>query len=130
MLARAAQPAPRRTRRRSPRRTPPPLELVALGHERDGDQLTVRGVVRNPAGGAAMDRLTAVVLLFNRDGGFLASGRAAIDAPALGPAARSTFVVTVPGAATSARYRVSFRTDDRVVRTSIVATGVMTSSTP
>src|SRR5262245_5018400 len=26
-----------------------PLELVALGHERDGDRLTVRGVVRNPA---------------------------------------------------------------------------------
>ena len=29
----------------------PPLELVALGHERDGDRLTVRGVVRNPAVG-------------------------------------------------------------------------------
>ena len=34
-----------------------PLELVALGHERDGDRLTVRGIVRNPESGAAVDRL-------------------------------------------------------------------------
>jgi hypothetical protein len=40
-----------------------PLELVALGHDRDGDRLTVRGVVRNPASGTALDRVTAVVLV-------------------------------------------------------------------
>src|SRR5882672_7596029 len=28
-----------------------PLELVALGHQREGDRLTVRGVVRNPPSG-------------------------------------------------------------------------------
>jgi hypothetical protein len=33
-----------------------PLELVALGHDRDGDRLTVRAVVRNPASGMALDR--------------------------------------------------------------------------
>src|SRR5262245_32377105 len=38
-----------------------PLELVALGHSREGDRLTVRGVVRNPASGAAADGLAAVV---------------------------------------------------------------------
>src|SRR5262245_23674986 len=38
-----------------------PLELLALGHDRDGDRLTVRGIVRNPAGGAEIDRLIAVV---------------------------------------------------------------------
>ena len=32
-----------------------PIELVALGHERVGDQLTVRGVIRNPSSGAGMD---------------------------------------------------------------------------
>ena len=92
-----------------------PLELVALGHERDGDRLTVRGVVRNPASGTAVDRLTAVVFLFNRDGGFLSSGRVAIESSAMRPGTESVFVVTVPGAADVGRYRVSFRSDDRIV---------------
>jgi hypothetical protein len=92
-----------------------PLELVALGHERVGDQLTVRGIVRNPAAGADMSRLTAVVLLFTPDGGFLASGRADVDGASLRPGGESTFAITVPRAADVARYRVSFRTDDRLV---------------
>src|SRR5262245_13708178 len=37
-----------------------PLELVALGHERDADSLVVRGVLRNPSNGAEVDALTAV----------------------------------------------------------------------
>jgi len=92
-----------------------PLELVALGHERDADRLIVRGVVRNPAAGARVDRLTAVVFLFNRDGGFLTSGRTMIEPSALVPGGESIFVVTIPGAAEVGRYRVSFRTDDRIV---------------
>jgi hypothetical protein len=92
-----------------------PLELVALGHERDGDRLTVRGIIRNPAAAAEVRGLTAVVFLFKEDGGFAASGRAMIASPALGPGGESAFVVTVPGAADVARYRVSFRTEDRVV---------------
>ena len=91
------------------------LELTALGHERDADRLTVRGVVRNPPSGSEVGRLTAVVFLFNRDGGFLASGRAAVDATTLTPGAESPFVVTVPGAADVGRYRVSFRTDEGIV---------------
>ena len=90
-----------------------PLDLVALGHERDGDRLTVRGVVRNPSGVTA-DHLTAVVFLFDRHGDFLSSGRAALDA-ALPPGGESGFTVTVPGARDVARYRVSFRTDTAVV---------------
>jgi hypothetical protein len=93
---------------------PPPLELVALGQERVGDQLTVRGTVRNPSG-TEMDRLTAVVLLLTPEGDPLATGRAAIDAPALEPGAESTFVVILPGAGDVGRYRVSFRTGDRLV---------------
>jgi hypothetical protein len=92
-----------------------PLELVALGHERDRDGLTVRGVVRNPASGAPLERLTAVVFAFDADGGFLASGRAIIETLALRPGGESTFSVTVPGAGAVGRYRVSFRTDDRIV---------------
>jgi len=94
---------------------PVPLELLALGHERDGNRLAVRGVVRNPSVGREVDRVTAVVFLYDRNGGFLASGRAAIESTMLTPGGESTFVVVVPGAADVGRYRVSFRTDDRVV---------------
>jgi len=92
-----------------------PLELVALGHDRDGDRLTVRGVVRNPASGMALDRVTAVVLVYKGDGGFVGSGRATVDSTMLGPGGETAFTVTVPAASQIGRYRVSFRTEDRVV---------------
>jgi hypothetical protein len=92
-----------------------PLELVALGHDRDGDRLTVRGVVRNPASGTALDRITAVVLVYKLDGGFVGSGRATVDSTMLGPGGETAFTVTVPAASQIGRYRVSFRTEDRVV---------------
>ena len=92
-----------------------PLELLALTHDREGDRLTVRGVVRNPSSGAGVAHLTVVVFLFNRDGGFVASGRAGVDAPELAPGSEAPFAVTIPGAADVGRYRVSFRTDDHVV---------------
>lgn len=92
-----------------------PLELMALTHERDGDQLTVRGVVRNPPSGAEMDRLIAVVFLFDKSGGFLTSGRAPVAATALLPGGETTFGVSVPAADSVSRYRVSFRSDERVV---------------
>ena len=91
--------------------SPAPLELVALGHERDADGLTVRGVLRNPLSGSAISHLTAVVLLFNRDGASVASGRAVVQAATLGPGEETTFVVTVSGAPDVERYRVSFRTE-------------------
>ena len=92
-----------------------PLELVALGHVRDADGLVVRGVLRNPSTGSELDALTAVVLLFNRDGGLVTSGRAAVEAATLEPGGETTFVVTVSGAGDVERYRVSFRSVDRVV---------------
>jgi hypothetical protein len=95
--------------------SPVPLELLALGHDREGDRLTVRGVVRNPSVGRAVDRVTAVVFLYDRTGGFLTSGRAAIESTLLTPGAESAFVVVVPAASDVSRYRVSFRTEDRVV---------------
>jgi hypothetical protein len=91
-----------------------PLELVALGHEREDDRLTVRGIVRNPKGGHALTDVTAVVLLFNQQGGFLTSGRVAIGG-ALAPGGEAPFTVTLPGAADVGRYRVSFRTSEGIV---------------
>jgi hypothetical protein len=95
--------------------TPLPIELVALGHEREGDRLIVRGIVRNPLAGAALDHVTAVVLLFSEDGGFLGSGRATVESRLLGPGGETAFAVTVPGASNVGRYRVSFRNEDRVI---------------
>jgi hypothetical protein len=92
-----------------------PLELVALGHEREARGLTVRGVIRNPAGGADVDHLIAVVLLFNGEGGYIASGRAAVGTDKLSPGGETTFVVTVAGAPDVERYRVSFRTERDVI---------------
>jgi len=92
-----------------------PIELLALGYEREGDQLIVKGVVRNPSSGAPLDRVTAVVLLFKQDGGFLTSGRAALGGSALGPGGETAFAVVVPGAGGVGHYRVSFRTDDHIV---------------
>jgi hypothetical protein len=109
----AAKPVSQRTTPNPP--AAPPLELIALGHERDGDRLIVRGVIRNPPAAAAVDHVTAVVFLFNGEGGFVSSGRAAIESAALAPGAESPFVVTIRGATGVARYRVSFRTDDRVL---------------
>jgi hypothetical protein len=92
-----------------------PLELLALDHERDRDRLAVRGVVRNPDAGAAIEHLSAVVLLFDADGGFIGSGRAEVAGGTLGPGRETPFVVTVPNAASVGRYRVSFRSEDRVI---------------
>jgi hypothetical protein len=92
-----------------------PLELVALGHEREADGLTIRGVLRNPTSGPEIHELTAVVLLFNHAGAFVASGRAAVQATTLLPGGETTFVVSVPAASGADRYRVSFRTDDHVL---------------
>ena len=91
------------------------LQLLSLNHERSDDRITVRGVVRNPPRGSEVDHLTAVVLLFNQQGGFLTSGRSPIESAALQPGTEAQFVVTVPGATDVGKYRVSFRTDDRVV---------------
>jgi hypothetical protein len=107
--------APATSQTSAPAAAAAPLELVSLTHERQADSLTVRGVVRNPVSGADVARLTAVVFLFNRDGGFLASGRAGVDTPALAPGTEARFAVTIPSAADVGRYRVSFRTDDRII---------------
>lgn len=89
-----------------------PIELLALGHERRADRLTVHGVVRNPANGLDVAHLTAVVLLFNSAGAIVTTGRAAVEASDLMPGAEARFTVSVPGALDVGRYRVSFRTDD------------------
>jgi len=91
-----------------------PLELVALEHDRDEDRLIVRGIVRNPASAATLRGLTVVVLVFSKDG-YTASARAPAAVASLAAGAETPFVVTLPDADWVDRFRVSFRTDDRVV---------------
>ena len=92
----AARRAPGSARVEQPARVP--LELVALEHDRDDSRLIVRGIVRNPASAVTLNGLTAVVLVFSKDGGFIASERAPVAVTALVPGAETPFVVTLPDA--------------------------------
>jgi hypothetical protein len=92
-----------------------PLELVSLTHQREEQKLAVSGLVRNPAAGQPVERLSAVVFLFDRAGTFITSSKANVDFLKLGAGDETPFVVSLDAPATVARYRVSFRTDDGVV---------------
>lgn len=89
-----------------------PLELLSLRHEREGANLSVAGLVRNPPAGPVVERLTAVVLLFDQQGQFVTSAKAPIDFLKLTGGDESPFVIKLAAPQTVARYRVSFRTDD------------------
>jgi len=109
-------------RHEAPAATPAPaaqiagesLELLSMRHQRAGDALTVTGLVRNP--GAAPGPITAVVFAFDRDGGFVASGRAPLEFATIAAGDESPFHVTIPDVKDVGRYRVSFRTTAGVVR--------------
>jgi hypothetical protein len=91
------------------------LELLSMRHEREGDNLSVTGLVRNPGAGAARG-IIAVVFAFDHAGNFVASGRAPLDFVTLAPGDESPFRVTIPHVSDVGRYRVSFRTESGVVR--------------
>lgn len=92
-----------------------PVELIALSHERDGDRLIVRGIVRNPPSAPERDRLVAVVSVFEADGTFVSSGQGRVESPALIPGGESPFSVTILTGSDIGRYRVSFQSDGGVV---------------
>jgi type II secretory pathway pseudopilin PulG len=92
-----------------------PLELVSLTHTRQNDRLAVSGLVRNPASGKPVEKLSAVVFLFDRSGAFIASSKAHVDFLKLGAGDESPFVVALDAPGGVTRYRVSFRTDDGVM---------------
>jgi hypothetical protein len=93
----------------------PSLELLAMRHEQSAGTLTVTGLVRNP-GSAPADAITAVVFAFDRDGHFLASGRAPLEIGRLDAGEESPFRVTIANVTDVGRYRVTFRTPTAVVR--------------
>lgn len=95
--------------------TQAPLELVSLRHERQTEGLDIIGLVRNPVSGANVEKLAAVVLLFDQRGGLVTSSRADVDFTRLRPGDESPFVITLAAPSTVTRYRVSFRNDAGVV---------------
>ena len=92
-----------------------PLELVTLRHQRQGDTLVITGLVRNPPNATAITGLVAVAFAFDKQGGFLTSGRSVLDFPQLKAGEESPFSITIPEAGGVGRYRVSFRTDAGIV---------------
>lgn len=90
-----------------------PLELVSLTHRRDpGGDFIVTGLVQNPTNGRTTSGLVAVVYLFDAQGEYFASGKAAIDIPALAAGDQSPFLVRLPNITKVSRYRVGFRMND------------------
>lgn len=95
--------------------TQTPLELISLQHVREGERISVSGLVRNPAAGQTVERLQATVLLFDQQGGYLTSTRSFVDLPHLSPGEESPFTLSMPAPTAATRYRVSFRTEERIV---------------
>jgi hypothetical protein len=92
----------------------PALELLSMRHTRTGEALTVTGLVRN-RGTADTAPISAVVFVFDRDGGFVASGRAPLEFSSVAVGDESPFKVTIPDVKEVGRYRVSFRTPAGIV---------------
>ena len=94
----------------------PSLELLSLRHTREGNTLTVTGLVQNPTGGAPLANVQATLLVFGPGGTFVTSARAPLDFTSLTPGDESPFVIRVPVSGQVSRYRVGFRgPGDRVV---------------
>jgi hypothetical protein len=91
------------------------LELLSMSHSREGETLTVTGLVRNSGDGPAQG-ITAVVFAFDRTGSFVTSGRSRLDDSTIGPGEESPFQVVIPKVKDVGRYRVSFRTEAGVVK--------------
>jgi hypothetical protein len=87
-----------------------PIELVLLDHVRTGRGLSIHGLVHNPAGGASLRDLVAIVFLFNGNGEQVGTTQAAVMATVLAPGGETCFDVPVVDGQHVARYRVTFRT--------------------
>lgn len=98
----------------APVQAAPALELLSMRHTRTADGLTVTGLVRNQSA-ADTAAITAVVFVFDRDGGFVASGRSPLEFGSVARGDESPFKVTIPDVKDVGRYRVSFRTPAGIV---------------
>jgi hypothetical protein len=94
----------------------PALALLSMGHEQDASgTLTITGRIRNESRTRA-EGISAIVFAFDKAGGFITSGRAALDMSVLPPGETSSFRVVIPNVTDVGRYRVSFRSDAGILR--------------
>ena len=91
---RGAAPDPASSAARVDAVAPASLELLSLRHTREGNTLTVTGLVQNPKGAAALANVQATVFVFGPGGTFITSARAPLDFTSLAPGDESPFVVT------------------------------------
>jgi hypothetical protein len=90
-----------------------PLELVSLTHRRDpGGDFIVTGLVQNPMNARTTTGLVAVVYLFDAQGEYFASGKAAIEIQTLAAGDQSPFLIRLPNITKVSRYRLGFRMSD------------------
>ena len=92
-----------------------PLELIALRHERTVNGLSITGLVRNPSSGHRITDVDVWVFLFDRSGALITSVRAPLDFRTLAPGDESPFVVSLDKVGTIGRYRVSFKSGNKLV---------------
>ena len=91
----------------------PPIELLSLRHSLDEPgYFTVTGLVRGPVRTRIVRPIVAVVYLFDEHGQYFASGRGALERPALDPGEEAPFVIRVPTSVGVSRYRIGFRLED------------------
>jgi hypothetical protein len=96
-----------------------PIELLSLRHAIDSTgAFTVTGLVQNPIASTPLHGVTAVVYLFDPEGKYFASSRAALESTVLSPGGQAGFTVRIPAPTsppsvpTIGQYRVSFQQDD------------------
>ena len=90
-----------------------PIELLSLRHASETtDAFVVTGLVQNPAAGGTLRGVFAMVYLFDSEGRYVASSKAALDATTLSAAGQSAFTVRVPAMSGVTKYRVSFQLED------------------
>ncbi len=93
----------------------PPLELLSLSHRLEESDFVVTGLVQNPRDGHPAPPVMAVVYVFNAQGDYFASGKAALEFATLAAGAESPFVVRLPKVSGINRFRVGFRSVDGAV---------------
>lgn len=105
----------------------PPIELVSLRHTRQGDVLSIIGLVRTAPTGRPARYVTVVASLFDRGGSLLAAGQTTLDFATTGARENSPFVINIPVAGAVGRYRVGFRTERGAVVPHIDRRGIPTA---
>lgn len=88
-----------------------PVELLSLGHTKQGEYLAISGAVRNPADGVEHGRLSVMATVFDEDGTQIGTGQTPLPVKALAPGTETPFRISMPDADRINRYRISFAQD-------------------